>query len=703
MGSLLAGICSLEEYDSSLPQRLVEWFEEFFEDVVGMETVDICNATPGSGKPKDALDWKGLHAWPFLLCTPKTLHEFLKVPGRPTSSLLLVFPAGRFPRGTTSAKKQKNGKTVKQTFTAYETDDICLVLLRNARQLPAPTKEALEELVEVIAPNVLMGTWGLTLAWGTERFPLDNVRTDLADRLLLETGFLRPAPILPPRVWHHSHTWLGHLPKVIEGRVGQSLSMLSPKARQHVKDTISRTILAGQLKTWEATQAMITRYLKRQKIIQRATDLQKPAPVFRRLYASLGPGKALFPPSRRHLEKARLYLRAGYLISRDYFMQYARQLALGSAELSSIWLAVLLESINRDAKELAKFRGVDDSVPSLDIAPPVEYSGAPYISPGNLERLSQAESRTRLAIQQQAHQPKAQEVLGREERLHHGWSLMMRKRERERREHEVPPPALVNSSQTSVDLSEEGDEAAVELLSAFAPSQQEGPVERGSLLRSLSQAEMVAAAAIQADPDKFGRATEARSLFGKELYSGAVMDNLVPKLTEWAKGLTTSDCWAFIPPDVLNGLMGGDSFNRAHQRVRRWTSESIQFACFLCGGFSHWFLVVADLGSCTMNIFNSAGTLGNQLAIKHLLPLLMYMGSFEDPISGSPWRVEVCYADQQQNGYDCGPFTIANCLQLVYSWGLRRVIPLPPMSDFRLRVATLVTSQVQAAFWQGLC
>jgi hypothetical protein len=46
----------------------------------------------------------------------------------------------------------------------------------------------------------------VTLAWGTERFPLDNVHTDLGDRLLLETGFLRPAPPSPPRVWYHSHT-----------------------------------------------------------------------------------------------------------------------------------------------------------------------------------------------------------------------------------------------------------------------------------------------------------------------------------------------------------------------------------------------------------------------------------------------------------------------------------------------------------------
>ena len=144
VGSLLAGICSLKEYDASLPKKLVEWFEESFEDVVGMDSVDICNATPGSGSPADALNWTGLHAWPFLLCTPKTLHTFLKVPGRPTSSLLLIFPAGRFPKGTTSVKKLKNGKSIKQEFTSYESEDICLVLLRNARQLPVLTKEALE-------------------------------------------------------------------------------------------------------------------------------------------------------------------------------------------------------------------------------------------------------------------------------------------------------------------------------------------------------------------------------------------------------------------------------------------------------------------------------------------------------------------------------------------------------------------------------
>jgi hypothetical protein len=52
-------------------------------------------------------------------------------------------------------------------------------------------------------------------------------------------------------------------------------------------------------------------------------------------------------------------------------MLHARQFAQGSAELPSIWLAVLLEPVNRDAKELVKFRGVAEDNPGLEVAPPV--------------------------------------------------------------------------------------------------------------------------------------------------------------------------------------------------------------------------------------------------------------------------------------------------------------------------------------------
>ena len=65
------------------------------------------------------------------------------------------------------------------------------------------------------------------------------------------------------------------------------------------------------------------------------------------------------------------------------------------------------------------------------------------------------------------------------------------------------------------------------------------------------------------------------------------MNNLVPKFTGWAEELTMSDNWAFISPDVLNGLMVGDSNNRARQRVLRRITANTQFACFLCGNYSH--------------------------------------------------------------------------------------------------------------------
>jgi hypothetical protein len=94
--------------------------------------------------------------------------------------------------------------------------------------------------------------------------------------------------------------------------------------------------------------------------------------------------------------------------------------------------------------------------------------------------------------------------------------------------------------ETTIDLSDEEGED-VESLTASIPPQQVRPAERGTLLRPLTPVERTAASAIQADPAKFGREIKARSLFGSEHYSGAVIDNLVPKLTRWAKELTTSD------------------------------------------------------------------------------------------------------------------------------------------------------------------
>ena len=133
-------------------------------------------------------------------------------------------------------------------------------------------------------------------------------------------------------------------------------------------------------------------------------------------------------------------------------------------------------------------------------------------------------------------------------------------------------------------------------LTHFIPPQQAWPADRGTLLRPLTQVERAAAPAIQAGPVKFGKENEARSLLGSEHYSGAVIDNLVPKPTRWAKELTSSDNWAFVPPDVLNGLMNGDSNNRARQRFLRRTTTTADtlFACFLCRNYSDCIFVVTD-------------------------------------------------------------------------------------------------------------
>ena len=59
--------------------------------------------------------------------------------------------------------------------------------------------------------------------------------------------------------------------------------------------------------------------------------------------------------------------------------------------------------------------------------------------------------------------------------------------------------------------------------------------------------------------------------------------------------------------------------------------DETQYICFICITGTHWYLIVVDCGSSTMNIFNSYGTSGNNLAINKLLPFLLYMGSFGGP------------------------------------------------------------------------
>ena len=82
-GALLTGICSLGVYDPKVPDILAAWFQHNFMDITGPDAVEICNATAGSGSPASALHWDGTVDWPLMLCSTKTLSNFLKLPGRP--------------------------------------------------------------------------------------------------------------------------------------------------------------------------------------------------------------------------------------------------------------------------------------------------------------------------------------------------------------------------------------------------------------------------------------------------------------------------------------------------------------------------------------------------------------------------------------------------------------------------------------------
>jgi hypothetical protein len=77
--------------------------------------------------------------------------------------------------------------------------------------------------------------------------------------------------------------------------------------------------------------------------------------------------------------------------------------------------------------------------------------------------------------------------------------------------------------------------------------------------------------------------------------------------------------------------------------------------------------------------------------------------SFGRPQFPPEWRIVLQDTPQKENGWDCRPHTVANCLHIVYAWDrLHDVRPLC-MGDFRLRIATLIASQVTDGYWQGRC
>jgi hypothetical protein len=73
-------------------------------------------------------------------------------------------------------------------------------------------------------------------------------------------------------------------------------------------------------------------------------------------------------------------------MDREGFRSYAAQLGLGSKLLPSIWLAILMQGVNRGNEELDVIRGVSDEQGRLELTSPVAYSIS-YISPENRGRL----------------------------------------------------------------------------------------------------------------------------------------------------------------------------------------------------------------------------------------------------------------------------------------------------------------------------
>ena len=798
-GNVLAGICSLGLYDPELPNVLMEWLKFHFSASIGSDRVSVQSAL--GGLKGHLPSWDGSAEWPLLLCSTTTLLSLLRQPDRPEASVLLSIPAGRFPVGV--AARLKTDKPSDPLRTIFEPTEVCWVLLRNTRDLPLPSEQALLELTAVISRFILLGPTELSLHWGGSTFPLDDLETEDGLKLLKETGLLQTGPRIPPRSWHQSHSWLGILPTVLRGSTGKSLALLTSSARQQVKDTLARTILAGQHHTWVTTQSMITRYLKRQKLILKAALLQKPAPIFRRLYSSLGPTQATFPPSVDVNNKATKYLRAGGPIDREGFRTYAATLGLGSKLLPAIWLAVLMQGVNRGKEELAALRGVSEEKGGLELCTPRAYS-MPYISPENRGKLLQAEAAARSEIiatlglpetrvdtrtplercrdnmrkrlRSQRLTPTAplcladavdsptpsvvvvpsasppagnvliQATLGLPEARADTRTPLERCRDSMRKrlqEQSLPaaapsgladavdsptPSAVVISiplpagnalnirasgpsdairntlSQTSLesplDISDIPD-TTISDITEFLPAPHGSPI--GHLLRPLSPSERAAAAAIAGKPQDYGLESLSGHLFGRSWYNTAVISNIVDKLTAWARDITNSDRWVFLPPDIINGLASGRLHSWARRTLLASISDDTQHICFICNTGTHWYLIVADCGSSTMNIFNSYGTSGNILATNKLLPFLLYMGSFGSPQFRREWNIVLQDTVQQSNGWDCGPHTVANCLSLVYAWDRIQHFPHPSMTDFRLRVAVLTASQVTDGYWQGRC
>ena len=454
-------------------------------------------------------------------------------------------------------------------------------------------------------------------------------------------------------------------------------------------------------------------------------------------------------------------------MDRAGFLLCAAKLGLGSRELPSVWLAVHILGVNSTTDELTAARG-PDPVPAPDYGIGVPHNGSSFLTPGNHERLLQAEARTRKALSnttegtkisgyerckammirrlQMGHTPQEQQDEQRQDSLEPTTlpnEVITAQDIRMRRHNAVLAPcpqftytadavshavssdlfpdmkraedASSNAPDASashavlsdasfgmkraegasihkeavqadnlnqlasggtriyttpdlpLDLTEEEEPVTLTdisdaLLASLIP---DSPRLPGHLLRPISTLERKLAHLLWSDPGVHRQERAAEHMNNTHWYSGLTMDILATKLSQWASNITGSTRWLFLGHDIPNGLSEGRTYPWSRQKLKRLLKESV---CWICNSGTHWYLAVADILSSTLHIYNSSGNTGNEVATKFIQSLLQYNGSFEGSNFGPTWEIVLQHSPQQRNGYDCGPFTIANCLRVVYAW-----------------------------------
>jgi hypothetical protein len=248
----------------------------------------------------------------------------------------------------------------------------------------------------------------------------------------------------------------------------------------------------------------------------------------------------------------------------------------------------------------------------------------------------------------------------------------------------TPDEMLKGLTQTSqsqpIDIKDDGKASALASLSTFL-SHRPGETE-GHLLRPVTPTEHRAVEALLANPVTYGIEDLIPHLLNGAWYSGEIMSRMAVKLTRWSMTTTASSRWVFLGPDILNGITAGYSMTWARNKLTQAISEDTQYICFLCNTGNHWYLVVTDLASGSINIFNSLAECGNALVSNTIKPLKRRFNSFQ--WQWCPWKE--CFTNCKTQHFH----------QAVCSYWPYASLPPPATRSPRIFSTTFVTCKMMA-------